>query len=151
MGKKGNDGKIYLTSGNGVVSCLNAVAGAILWQKNIAEAFGGKVPGDLDALLTLKGVGGKTANLVLTQGFNKLGICVDTHVHRISNRLGFVKTKDPTQTEFALRKILPKRYWIEYNDLLVAWGQNVCKPVSPLCSICAINKYCPKIGVDKSR
>jgi len=120
-------------------------------SSDLLKRFSGKVPDDLETLLTLKGVGRKTANLVLTQGFNKLGICVDTHVHRISNRLGIVKTKDPEQTEFALRKILPKRYWIEYNDLLVAWGQNICKPVSPLCSKCVISTYCPKLGVYKSR
>jgi endonuclease-3 len=109
--------------------------------------FHGQVPDNLEDLLTLKGVGRKTANLVLTLGFSKLGICVDTHVHRISNRLGFVKTKKPNETEMALRKILPKKFWIEYNDLLVAFGQNICKPISPLCSSCKICKHCPKIGV----
>ncbi|MDD5617800.1 MAG: endonuclease III [Candidatus Omnitrophica bacterium] len=119
--------------------------------KDLIERFHGQVPDDLDELLSLKGVGRKTANLVLTLGFDKPGICVDTHVHRISNRLGFVKTKNPLRTEMALRKILPKRFWIEYNDLLVAFGQNVCKPVSPLCSICKLSFYCPKIEVKTHR
>ncbi len=119
--------------------------------RDLLSRFHGKVPEDLDTLLTIKGVGRKTANLVLTQGFGKLGICVDTHVHRISNRLGLVRTKAPHNTEFALRKILPKRYWIEYNDLLVSWGQNICRPISPFCSKCAIVNYCRKVGVTKSR
>lgn len=117
----------------------------------LIDKFGGKVPSDLDILLALPGVGRKTANLVLTLGFKKLGICVDTHVHRISNRLGYVKTKNPEETEFALRDVLPKRHWIEYNDLLVTWGQNICRPTSPKCSICRANKYCSKIGVRHSR
>lgn len=117
----------------------------------LLKDFASKVPSDLEVLLTLPGVGRKTANLVLTLGFNKLGICVDTHVHRISNRLGYIKTKDPEQTEFVLRKHLPKRYWIEYNDLLVAWGQNICRPTSPLCSKCKIVSFCSKNGVKHSR
>lgn len=123
--------------------------------KRIAEEligrFQGSVPDTLDGLLSLPGVGRKTANLVLTLGFNKLGICVDTHVHRISNRFGFVATKNPFETEMALRKRLPKRYWKEYNDLLVSFGQNVCKPVSPFCSDCRIARYCPRIGVTHHR
>jgi len=111
----------------------------------------GKVPSDLEALLRLRGVGRKTANLVLTLGFGKPGICVDTHVHRISNRLGYVRTRTPDQTEFALRAKLPRRYWISYNDLLVAHGQNICKPVSPLCSQCGLEPYCGKVGVTRSR
>ena len=117
----------------------------------ILEKYGGKVPDTLDELLTIKGVGRKTANLVITEAFGKPGICVDTHVHRISNRWGYVKTKNPTQTEFALREKLPKEYWIEYNDILVTYGQNVCVPISPKCSICPIEKYCPKIDVIKHR
>lgn len=117
----------------------------------LIRRFKGKVPDNLDDLLTLKGVGRKTANLVLTLGFRKLGICVDTHVHRISNRLGFVKTDIPFDTEMALRKNLPRKFWIEYNDLLVAFGQNICKPISPLCNTCKISKFCPKIGVGKHR
>lgn len=120
-------------------------------SKTILGKFNGRVPDDIDELLTLKGVGRKTANLVLTEGYKKLGICVDTHVHRISNRFGYVKTASPNDTEQALRKKLDKKHWIEYNALLVVWGQNVCRPVSPLCSICSIEKYCPKVGVLKSR
>jgi len=113
--------------------------------------FKGRVPDTLEALLEIKGVGRKTANLVMTLGFGKLGICVDTHVHRISNRFGLVKTKTPEKTEMALRDILPEAYWIEYNDLLVTFGQNLCKPVSPLCSRCPVTVYCQKTGVTKSR
>jgi len=113
---------------------------------------GGRVPDDMEALLALKGVGRKTANLVLTQGFARHGICVDTHVHRISNRWGYVRTKTPEQTEMALRERLPRRYWIEYNDLLVAFGQTICKPTSPLCeSRCPVERYCPRIGVTRHR
>lgn len=117
----------------------------------LIDTFSSRVPDTLDELLSLKGVGRKTANLVLTEGFGKLGICVDTHVHRITNRLGLCKTKTPKETEFSLRNKLPKRYWMEYNTLLVAWGQNICKPVSPLCADCAIKKYCRRIGVDTHR
>lgn len=121
-------------------------------SKSLLDQHQGRVPQDLDALLTLKGVGRKTANLVLTQGFAKPGICVDTHVHRISNRWGYVKTKTPHETESALRAKLPRRYWIEYNDLLVAFGQTICKPISPLCDTrCPISALCPRIGVDLHR
>jgi len=109
------------------------------------------VPNTIDELLKLKGVGRKTANLVITLGYGKLGICVDTHVHRISNRFGYVRTKTPEETEFALRDKLNKKYWILYNDLLVSYGQNLCKPISPLCSQCRLSKYCGRIGVNKSR
>jgi endonuclease-3 len=118
---------------------------------DLIKRFDGKVPDDLDTLLTLKGVGRKTANLVLTEGFGKLGVCVDTHVHRISNRFGYVKTRTPEETEAALRKKLPKKHWILYNALLVSWGQNVCKPISPLCSQCGVNKICDQVGVGISR
>ena len=111
----------------------------------------GEVPATMEELLALPGVGRKTANLVLTVGHKKPGICVDTHVHRISNRWGLVQTKTPDETEMVLRKILPKRYWIDYNELLVCYGQNLCQPVSPHCSKCKISKYCPKIGVIRSR
>ncbi len=117
----------------------------------LLEEYGGRVPDDLDALLKLPGVGRKTANLVLTRGFNKPGICVDTHVHRICNRWGYVKTRTPEETEMALRKKLPPRYWLRINDLLVAFGQNVCRPISPLCSQCPLEDMCPKIGVDRHR
>ena len=119
--------------------------------KDLIERFQGRVPEDLDDLLTLHGVGRKTANLVLTEGFGKLGVCVDTHVHRISNRLGYVRTKTPEETEWALREKLPQEYWIEYNALLVTWGQNICKPISPFCSRCAVQKYCLRRGVTTSR
>ncbi len=118
---------------------------------DLKHRFGSVVPDDLEALLTLKGVGRKTANLVLIEGFGKLGVCVDTHVHRISNRIGYVKTKTPQETEFALRKKLPTQYWIEYNAQLVTWGQNVCKPISPLCSRCPIKDICQRLGVNTSR
>ena len=113
----------------------------------LIDTFSSRVPDSLDELLTLKGVGRKTANLVLTEGFGKLGICVDTHAHRITNRLGLCATKTPKETEFFLRNELPKRYWIEYNTLLVTWGQNICKPISPLCTQCAIERYCRRRGV----
>ena len=119
--------------------------------RDLIERFDGRVPDDIDALLTLKGVGRKTANLVVTQGFNKPGICVDVHVHRISNRLGYVKTRNPEETEMALRGRLPRRYWIGYNDLLVAFGQNICQPVSPKCSVCPVSRACPRLGVTRSR
>ncbi len=118
---------------------------------DLLEKFNGKVPDDLDLLLTLHGVGRKTANLVITLGYKKLGICVDTHVHRISNRWGLVKTKTPEETEMALRKILPKKYWINFNDILVAYGQNLCVPVSPFCSRCKISIFCPKKTVKSQR
>ena len=105
----------------------------------------------MEELLRLGGVGRKTANLVLTEGFNIPGICVDTHVHRISNRLGYVSTKSPDETEQALRKKLPKKHWKRYNELLVLWGQNVCRPISPFCSTCDVNKYCQCVDVGKSR
>jgi len=117
----------------------------------LLERYGGKVPDTMEELLALKGVGRKTANLVLTIGFGKPGICVDTHVHRISNRLGIVTAKTPEQTEFALRQVLPARHWIPYNDLLVTFGQNVCKPISPLCSMCPVAAMCQQIGVGRRR
>jgi endonuclease-3 len=120
-------------------------------SRDLIDEHEGKVPSDLEELLKLKGVGRKTANLVLTLGFHKPGICVDTHVHRISNRLGYVKTKTPEQTEMALREKLPKEYWIEYNDLLVTWGQNICRPISPFCSRCAVLPYCKQVGVVRTR
>ncbi len=119
--------------------------------KALLDDYGGVVPDEIDELLKLNGVGRKTANLTVTLGYGKLGICVDTHVHRISNRLGLVKTKTPEQTEFALRKKLPKKHWLIYNDLLVTYGQNLCVPVSPWCSKCKIFKYCKMVGVKKSR
>lgn len=117
----------------------------------LVDAYGGEVPEELDDLLRLKGVGRKTANLVVTLGFKKPGICVDTHVHRISNRWGYVQTQNPEKTEFALRAKLPKKYWIEYNDLLVTFGQHLCRPISPLCSACPVKKYCDRVDVEQSR
>jgi len=119
--------------------------------EDLLARFGGRVPDSIEDLLTLHGVGRKTANLVVTEGFGKPGICVDTHVHRISNRFGYVKTSSPEETEMALRKKLPKQYWIEYNTLLVIWGQNICRPVSPLCSRCAVANVCQRRGVTTSR
>lgn len=113
-------------------------------SRTIEQKYSGSVPHTIDELLELKGVGRKTANLVLTLGFGKLGICVDTHVHRISNRLGYVKTVSPEETESTLRKNLPKEWWIQYNDLLVSHGQNVCRPVSPRCSGCSVERLCEK-------
>ena len=115
--------------------------------RTLIENYAGRVPDEIDELLKLKGVGRKTANLVVTLGYRKPGICVDTHVHRISNRWGYVRTKNPKETEFALRQRLPKRYWIEYNDLLVSFGQHLCRPISPMCSQCPVEKYCNKVGV----
>ena len=119
--------------------------------RTLLNRYGGKVPDDLDELLTINGVGRKTANLVVTLAFRKDGICVDTHVHRISNRWGYVKTKTPEQTEMALRRKLPRRYWQLYNDLLVTFGQHLCHPTSPWCSRCSLERRCPKFGVMHSR
>jgi endonuclease-3 len=119
--------------------------------RDVIEKFDGKVPDDIDTLMTMKGVGRKTANLVLTEGFGIPAMCVDTHVHRISNRFGYVETKTPEATEMALRKKLPSKYWMDYNALLVTWGQNICKPVSPLCTQCGINEYCQRKDVTISR
>ena len=117
--------------------------------RDLIDRFGGEVPDSIEALLTLKGVGRKTANLVVTVGFGKPGICVDTHVHRISNRMGYVRTRTPEQTETALRTKLPHRYWIIYNDLLVPFGQNLCRPLAPHCSRCQIAPYCDRVGVKR--
>jgi endonuclease-3 len=121
-----------------------------LSRKLIAD-FEGRVPDTIEELLTLPGVGRKTANLVLTQGFGKPGICVDTHVHRMVNRLGVVETNNPEQTEYALRAVLPEEHWIEINDLLVTYGKRICAPISPFCSKCAITRSCKRIGVGRSR
>jgi endonuclease-3 len=115
------------------------------------EKHGGRVPDEIDELLKLPGVGRKTANLVVTVGYDGYGICVDTHVHRISNLWGYVKTRNPEETEFALRRKLPRRYWKTYNDILVTFGQNLCVPVSPWCSRCPMERYCEKIGLKRSR
>lgn len=114
-------------------------------SKTIDEELNGQVPDEIEDLIKFKGVGRKTANLVLSLGFNKPAICVDVHVHRIFNRLGYIKTKTPEETEFALREKLPQKYWIDINTLLVTHGQNVCKPVKPKCLECPIAGYCAKI------
>ena len=119
--------------------------------RDIIKQFDGKVPNDIDTLMTMKGVGRKTANLVLTEGFGIPAMCVDTHVHRISNRFGYILTKTPEETEFALRKKLPKKHWMDYNALLVTWGQNRCRPISPVCSLCGVKKYCQRKNVTTSR
>jgi endonuclease-3 len=119
--------------------------------RDLIDKFDGRVPDEIDALLTLKGVGRKTANLVVTEAYAKPGICVDTHVHRISNRWGLVRTKTPDKTEIALRAVLPSKHWLEYNGILVAFGQTICHPTSPWCSRCKIAAQCPRIGVVHSR
>jgi len=119
--------------------------------RELIARFEARVPESIDALLTLKGVGRKTANLVVTQAYGKPGICVDTHVHRISNRWGLVETRTPDETEAALRAALPRRYWIEYNTLLVAFGQTICQPLSPWCSRCPAAHLCPRLGVTRAR
>jgi len=113
-------------------------------SKVLVEKYESKVPCDIDELCKFRGVGRKTANLVLSEGFNTPAICVDVHVHRIFNRIGYLKTKTPEETEFALREKLPKKYWIPINSLLVTHGQNICKPIKPLCSNCPVEKYCRK-------
>jgi endonuclease-3 len=119
--------------------------------QRLLDTYGGHVPDSVEELVTLPGVGRKTANLVVTVGYGKPGICVDIHVHRISNRWGYITTKTPEASEMALRDTLPKRYWITYNDLLVPYGQNLCLPVSPLCSQCKLTDYCDRVGVTTSR
>lgn len=120
-------------------------------SRQLLEKHDGRVPDSIDELLQLKGVGRKTANLTLILGYGKPGICVDTHVHRIANRWGYVSTLTPDATESALREKLPKQFWKEINGLLVSFGQNICKPVSPICSTCPVAKYCKRVGVNKSR
>ena len=119
--------------------------------QSLLEHFEGRTPDTIDELLMLKGVGRKTANLVVTVGYHKPGICVDIHVHRISNRWGYIHTKTPEESEQALRKKLPKKYWIQFNDWLVPYGQNLCRPVSPFCSQCPVSEYCERVGVTTSR
>lgn len=117
----------------------------------LVEKYNSHVPDSIEELLSLKGVGRKTANLVVTLGYGGEGICVDTHVHRISNRLGYVGTKTPEETEYALREKLPRKYWTEYNTIMVAFGRNICRPVSPLCTRCPVSGLCEKVGVKKHR
>lgn len=120
-------------------------------SKELVERYGSKVPDSLDELLKLRGVGRKTANLVISRGYNKPGICVDTHVHRITNRWGYVSTRTPYKTELALRKKLPKEYFKDFNYLLVALGQSICRPISPLCTQCPIQGFCERVGVKSYR
>jgi endonuclease-3 len=120
-------------------------------NKRLLKDFKGKVPSKIGDLLGLKGVGRKTANLVLGLGFGIPAICVDTHVHRIPNRLGWINTKNPAETEIELEKIIPRNYWIELNTVLVTFGQNICLPVSPYCSNCPVRSWCRRIGVKASR
>jgi endonuclease-3 len=124
---------------------LQKIAGILIDQ------YGGKVPADMDALLALPGIGRKAANLIIVEAFDMYGICVDIHVHRISNRTGWVETAEPDKTETRLRTILPKRYWKRINGLLVLYGQQICRPVSPFCSRCVITEHCLRRGVEKSR
>jgi endonuclease III len=119
--------------------------------RELIDRYRGRVPDEIDELLTLKGVGRKTANLVVSLGFGKPAICVDTHVHRISNRLGYVSTKTPEQTEQALRSKLPMPYWMDYNTLMVAFGRHICRPISPRCSRCPVFGCCDRENVTKSR
>jgi endonuclease-3 len=129
--------------------------------RRLVDEYQGRVPDSLEELLSFKGIGRKTANLVITMGYGKPGICVDTHVARITQRIGIVRIKgekddkplfhDADQVEMILRKILPKKWWIPINDILVTWGQNICTPISPKCSLCVINDVCSKIGVEKHR
>jgi endonuclease-3 len=120
-------------------------------SRELIDRFHSRVPDTIEQLLTLKGVGRKTANLVVALGYNKEGLCVDTHVHRISNRLGYVRTKTPEETEYALRKKLPSVYWLRYNTLMVAFGRHVCVPISPFCSRCPVFAYCDRVNVVRSR
>jgi endonuclease-3 len=117
----------------------------------INNDYNGKVPDNIDELLKIKGVGRKTATLVMIEGFKKNEVCVDTHVHRIVNRLGIVQTKTPEITEKKLKEAVPQKYWIKLNEMLVVFGQNICRPITPYCSTCTISTYCDKIGIAKSR
>ncbi len=120
-------------------------------SKEIINRFNNKVPSTKEQLLSIKGIGPKTANIVLNFAYNQLVLPIDTHCHRIPNRLGWIKTKTPEKTELALEKILPKKYWKEFNAIFVLFGKTICQPVSPWCSKCPVKKYCPRINVKKSR
>jgi len=120
-------------------------------SNTLIEEYNSKVPDDLDELLKLKGVGRKTANIVMVYGHKKQGLPIDTHCHRIPNHLGWIQTKTPDETEQVLRKILPKKYWNDFNHLFVRFGQIICVPISPFCSKCPIEKFCKKVSVIKSR
>ena len=115
-------------------------------SRDLVENYGSKVPESIDELVKFKGVGRKTANLVMAKGFDIPAICVDVHVHRISNRLGWVKTKTPEETEMALRKLLPEKYWLDINTILVTFGQNLCRPTKPMCEKCPVAEFCESRG-----
>ena len=119
--------------------------------RRLRAEYGGRVPNTVEELLTFKGVGRKTATLVVSLGYGRPAICVDTHVHRVSNRLGLIDTRNPDESEFALMELLPEKYWIGYNELLVSFGQQICVPVSPRCSLCPLGRSCPRLGVTRSR
>lgn len=120
-------------------------------SKVLINKFNSKVPDNKEELLSIKGIGPKTANIVLCFAYNQACLPIDTHCHRIPNRLGWVKTKTPEKTEKALEKILPKKYWKEFNGIFVLFGKTICQPISPWCSKCPINRYCPKINVNTRR
>ena len=120
-------------------------------SRQLVDNYAGLVPSTIDELLKFKGVGRKTANLVITVGYGLPGICVDTHVHRITNRWEYVKTTSPDKTEMMLRAKLPQKHWLVINDLLVTYGQNLCRPISPMCSKCRLTEYCKRVGVATSR
>jgi len=120
-------------------------------SKEILERFSGKVPDNKEELLSIKGIGPKTANIVLSFAFKKEYLPIDTNCHRISNRLGWVNTENPLETEKELEKILPKKYWREFNGIFMQFGRKICLPISPLCSTCPVNQLCPRIDVVKSR
>ena len=121
-------------------------------SKTLIEEYNSQVPNNLEELLKLKGVGRKTANIVMVYGHKKQGFLpIDTHCHRIPNRIGWIKTKTPEETEMALKSVLPKKYWDDFNHLFVTFGQNICVPISPFCSKCPIKKYCKQVSVKRSR
>ncbi|VVB79819.1 G/T mismatches repair enzyme [uncultured archaeon] len=120
-------------------------------SKELIQRFKSKVPEDKEELMSIKGIGQKTSNIVLSFAFNKEFIPIDTHCHRVSNRLGWVKTKNADQTEVEIMKILPKKYWQEFNGIFVLFGRTICQPISPFCSKCPVSKYCPRINVKRSR
>jgi len=120
-------------------------------SQEIIERFDGKVPKEKEELLSIKFIGPKTANIVLAFAFGKEALPIDTHCHRIPNRIGWIKTKTPEQTEKELEKILPRKYWADFNAIFVQFGKDICVPISPKCSICPIEKYCKKVGVERSR
>ena len=120
-------------------------------SRELIEKFGSRVPDTVEGLVAIRGVGRKTANLVVSAGYGLPALCVDTHVHRVSNRLGYVNETTPDKTETALRRKLPERFWVEFNSLMVAFGKTICRPVSPRCSSCPVTSYCGRVGVTTSR